>query len=448
MMPVDANPFKRFGLSGNPFRDLSSENLGLIEIVHIDLDVDDEIDQVVEEVTEKENKAVVLILGNLGIGKTERLMKVANTAKREGRFYVFTTFNPSESKYIIKGLIDATIASIPLKWHEKYVSPPGWLTKLKKASSKILKKGYDPEEVATLIAKALNRYAPSYLLLNDLQHLPKTKELHDFLVLLYLIINKIEPGVMIMISSNKSYFDDLLKEHEALNQRINRAFVIPSLTSEEAEHIISKRLLVKRLTDDLGLLYPFTSEAIKIMNDDCLGNPRALLRLADQVMEDAAKAKVIQIDQDFIIEYMKNKKGKQLLPPAPKRVLDAMKAQTALKRIPAPVKPVPSVPPARSPFAIPIPQTAMVGDVPLPPQPAALLPPNETTKEATADAAVVGSVPPSPPSVPENVVTPEAAVIRGDEERTASDQSMSDKNLMFIKELEQVEGMINQVLVK
>ena len=64
--------------------------------------------------------------------------------------------------------------------------------------------------------------------------------------------------------------------------------------------MIAKRLLAKRLVDDMDALYPFTSDSIEALNGMAKGNPRALLKYADFLLENAVKARAVQIDDDLV----------------------------------------------------------------------------------------------------------------------------------------------------
>ena len=317
---MEKKSFERFGLTGNPFRDLASETIDHVDIFHVDMEMDKEIKYIADEVIDKENKAVIAILGGLGVGKTQRLMLLSNMAKRKELFYILRTMTP-ETKWAVKGILDAIIEEIPLTVFEKYVTTPKWLAEIKKISKRIYKgKGHDPVTTGKLIAEALNKKAPSFLLINDLQAIPKSKDLSDFIQTLYIVINNIEPGVMVAITSNKFFFDDLMKENEAFDQRINKKFNIKNLTPKQAEHLIAKRLLARRLTDDLGLIYPFTKDSVKILNDEVIGNPRQILRIADQIIDTASKSKSIEVNDEFVINYIKEQKGREMLPPAPRDI--------------------------------------------------------------------------------------------------------------------------------
>jgi hypothetical protein len=49
-------------------------------------------------------------------------------------------------------------------------------------------------------------------------------------------------------------------------------------------------------------IYPFTEEAIRVMNENAKGNPRELLKVADTVIDYASRRKTVQIGEDTAIQ--------------------------------------------------------------------------------------------------------------------------------------------------
>lgn len=161
--------YERYGLSSNPFRDLSSESLENIDIFHIHQDVDDELSRMKEEVSYLENKAFVCVLSGLGMGKTERLLLTANEAKENNLFYILRNMT-FETQWVIGGILDIILNQEKVGFYSKFISKPKWykdVVKVKKAS----KISYDPELAGRVIAQALNENAPSFLLINDFHHI-------------------------------------------------------------------------------------------------------------------------------------------------------------------------------------------------------------------------------------------------------------------------------------
>ncbi|MGB0652469.1 MAG: hypothetical protein ACPGQL_04650, partial [Thermoplasmatota archaeon] len=81
--------YERFGLISNPFQDLSSETLDDIELFHVEQEMDASFNDMKQEVFEKQRKAVVAMVGPLGVGKTQRLQVTLAEAVKVGAFGVF-----------------------------------------------------------------------------------------------------------------------------------------------------------------------------------------------------------------------------------------------------------------------------------------------------------------------------------------------------------------------
>jgi hypothetical protein len=295
---MEKNVYERYGLSSNPFRDLASETLDNIDIFHVTTEIDNKLTLVQEEIVNKENSAVIAILGDWGVGKTERLLMMVDLAKKKEFFHIYRNLT-KETVWVVSEILEEILENTNLSFFRKYFSPPKWYRTISK-TYKNIKKGYDPEKLGEAIAEAFNINAPSFILLNDLHNLELTKDLDVFFTLIHIIIDNIGPGVLLMISSEKKYFNKIIYARPSLNQRFNIKITLPKLKTNEASLLVAKRLLGKRLVDDLDPLYPFTEESIAVLNRYANGNPRYLLKLIDRIIDHASKRRVIQIDEDII----------------------------------------------------------------------------------------------------------------------------------------------------
>ncbi len=83
------NEYKLYGLTSNPFREVSAEAIENVGLLHVSQKIDSEFACLVGEVSEG-GRAVVAYAGELGIGKTERLRWLEEAGignvKREGSF--------------------------------------------------------------------------------------------------------------------------------------------------------------------------------------------------------------------------------------------------------------------------------------------------------------------------------------------------------------------------
>lgn len=301
--------YDRYGLRGNPFRDLSSETLDDVEIFHVKQDFDDDIRVIKEDVFDGVNKAVIAVLGGNGVGKTHQLLLVHSEAKRNNFFSVFKTMDERASS-AVKSIIDEMLKQADLGTFDKAFNAPKWYKDLSKISKNLRK--YTPETVGKAIAFALNENKPSVLLINDLNRFKKAKSLSRFVRVLRVVSDNLDPGVLIMLGCQKDYFEQLMQSHPSMDQRINKEIIITGLSDEEASLILAKRLLEMRLVDDMDPLFPFSEDAVKILNDYSNGNPRRLLKMASSVMDYAAQNKAMSIDDEIADEVLKSSRNKRL----------------------------------------------------------------------------------------------------------------------------------------
>ncbi len=103
----------------------------------------------------------------------------------------------TETQLMVKGVLESLLENG--KKQGSRLSSPKWTKAIKKEYGKIDKK-YDPDAIGKAISTALNENAPSMLLINDLHRLSQTKDVEQFLQILYAITNQIEPGVLVALS--------------------------------------------------------------------------------------------------------------------------------------------------------------------------------------------------------------------------------------------------------
>lgn len=295
---MPAPSYERYGLTGNPFRDLSSEAISDVELYHVNLDVDRNLDRIKEEVFEKENRAFVALVGLHGAGKTERLLVAWAEARERKAFAVYFDIT-TKTTWVTKGLAQAFGRAARAAGYQRLFGTPRWVRDL--ASLERMKDAnYDPVRVGRVIANALNATAPSMLLLNDLHNLSASTELSAFAKALQQLVDSVRPGVIVMFGAYPSFMLQLAAVYPPLSSRINRMLVLPRLTAEEAALLIAKKLLAKRLVDGLDPLYPFDKESVTQLNEVSAGNPRHLLEMADVALEYGVAHRSYRIDLEIV----------------------------------------------------------------------------------------------------------------------------------------------------
>ena len=322
-------------MTGNPFRDLASENLDDVTLFHVNQDVDQSLRTIKDEVLDKENRAVIAIIGELGAGKTERLRVTAAEAKEQHSFCVY--FDITErTPGALRGLAQEFRRSAQEAGLVKTFGSPGWLRPVQ-ALEKLKDENYDPAEAGQVIARALNETAPAFLLMNDLHNLIDTREVDSFAKVLQEITDTIKPGVLVMFACYTSYLAWLTVNHPALAQRINRKFLLTRFSDDEAALLLAKKLLAKRVVEDLDPTYPFDSDAVSALNAAAHGNPRRLMELADLAIEYALAHRAYRVDAEMV---------RTLVIPTPETTPSGT-VPPVLPPIPASEPPLPGTPPPK-----------------------------------------------------------------------------------------------------
>lgn len=290
--------YDRYGLTGNPFRDLSSENLDDIEIFHVQQELDRTLQTIKDEVFDKENKAMVALVGGHGAGKTHRLRLAASEGKQRGAYTVYFDI-PEKTTAPVLGLATQMLASKTLGGFAKVFAPPPWYREV----SKLVRAKPGSAELSSAgkaIARALNDNAPSLLLLNDLHNLTDPKAANAFALVLQELSDSLRPGVLVMFGCYPVYLASLTRSRPTFASRINRTLVIPTLTPEDAGLLLAKKLLAKRVVEDLDPTYPFDSDAIAALTSAAYGNPRRLLELADHALAYGAEHRTNRVDAAIV----------------------------------------------------------------------------------------------------------------------------------------------------
>lgn len=305
--------YERYGLTGNPFRDLASENLADVPFFHVSLAIDASLRSIREETLEKENRALVAIVGEQGAGKTQRL-RLAHAEALERKALSAYVDVPAQGTALVvaiaRAIGEAAKESRRTGWFRAPRSARA-LAQLATTRATTI----DPSPAGRTIGQALNDDAPAFLLLNDLHHLTAPPQAALVARLLEEISDAIRPGVALIFGAYPAYLAALEKARPSFASRINRTFSIPTLQDEEASLLLAKKLLAKRLVEDLDPLYPFDRESVARLNEAAAGNPRRLLELADSALEIAVGQRSYRVDRDLVAATLAQRAGPPARPP-------------------------------------------------------------------------------------------------------------------------------------
>lgn len=304
---MPAGSYERYGLTGNPFRELASENLDDVTIYHVNQAADAALRTLQDEVLERENRAVVAITGVQGSGKTERLLVADAEARDRKAFHVYFDIS-SKTPWVLRGLAAAFLRAARDAGHVKMLGSPGWLRPLA-ALAKSKGEAYDPNVAGRNLGEALNATAPSFLLLNDVHNLVEMREVDMFAKTLEEISGVMKPGVLLMFTCYASYLAWLNVNHPSLASRINRSIQLQTFSDAEARLVLAKKLLAKRIVEELEPTYPFDQEAVHELNSQARGNPRKLLEYADAALERGVGTRAYQIDGELVRSTFTRRNG-------------------------------------------------------------------------------------------------------------------------------------------
>lgn len=287
--------YERFHLKGNPFTQLSSEGIQNIEDIHVSQNVDARIAEAIANVEEGASIALVLV-GDLGTGKTQRLKGIRNVIEDAGGLAIYLKVDSSD---IIRTTTDIFDYFVP---HET----PGFFERLRSRGSEevyvLTVENYDSSELGESLKENISAYRLSALLLDELENIMMApeKELILFFEMLRQFISSMPFGCLFMVACTPEGFSRMQELFPAFVVRFHYQLQAGGLSEDEAVELVKKRLELVRETgkESLNPVYPFDESAIHLANDMANGNPRILLRILQIVLSSAACDELVDLIDD------------------------------------------------------------------------------------------------------------------------------------------------------
>ncbi len=277
--------YLKYLLKKNPFALLSSEGIEQVLPLHVDTRVDAELSTIIGSWMKNRERGLLFITGEFGSGKTHRLKLIKELASGLPCYYI---------KVDVETLRDLIARTLSLIREERITSKIELILGSRRTTTANLE-----DAIEELLSK-LNQNEYNLLLFDELENTvmtgsnQKVKDIAGFIKRLYTelkgaIIIACIPPAFHMIAP---HLRDVPYKHVRMK----------GVSNEEAELIIARRIQVCR--EDLvknGLLestYPFSKDAIYLMNELAGGNPRRLLKYARSmltisVLSDLAKGGTI-----------------------------------------------------------------------------------------------------------------------------------------------------------
>jgi ribosomal protein S27E len=296
-MSSDDEKYARYGLGGNPFRNATEHSVDMVSRVHANLSVDDQLASLKEEVFFKRNGHSVFLVGDKGMGKTHRVMVAHAEASQNDLFSRVIRFSRKNRP----GMYQFVKAFLPKG--SALFSNDKWQRELAKVKKDAKKGRYQPQHVAQQVAIALNKNTPSFVLIDDLDDVQMLSDSQDFLSFLFHLSSMLQPGVFLMVSMSASFASWLLKQYPQVKNLVHFVYLQP-LTSTDAENVLSKWLESFRLVDGLHGLFPFSHDAVSLLNSQSHGNVSSLLDLSDMALTAASFQKAVVITDVTVKEAL------------------------------------------------------------------------------------------------------------------------------------------------
>lgn len=270
------NPYHRFALVGNPFKETREK-----ELLHVRQHVDEILDDLLYATIERSGNSLVKIVGEPGSGKTEHLLMMYDNARKENAFCRYIGCD-SDASLTIKEILAALST--------KKIFKPDYLKRIDKTRKKFSKGDMNVEEMGDAISTALNAYSPCFLLLDDFDRILTSRIGDDFCSMMQRILDKTDKGVLIVITAGS----DIRELH-------GETITLEGFSDKAVELFVAKRLLKERsIAENIDPLFPFNNESVRKINRYVNGNPEKLLYVMSGVIDAAIKREVMSIDDEFV----------------------------------------------------------------------------------------------------------------------------------------------------
>ena len=276
--PASDTGYLRWRLTGNPFSLLSSESIEDVVSVHVPTSVDREFTKAVEEGIRRGR--VVILSGEFGSGKTERLRYLAFVLTEVNRFYVKVDSDHAED--VIRKILVTIGGALAVRGVRR------------------------PEQAGRRAVQILEKRKPAILMLDEIENVVIAGTPADsdaFGKFLLTIARGLSPGIGLVLACTPAALDRI--------KPVIKAGVLVRtrpLSLREAIEMLSKRMASFR-PEGVSVpwpSYPLTEELIQEMNKRAGGNPRRLLKLARLII---SKLSFMEVTPDYASRLMEFLRG-------------------------------------------------------------------------------------------------------------------------------------------
>lgn len=298
---MDSATCGHLGLSANPFRADATAQSAVAW--HVEQAADREFWAVQREVLHGRGPRTAAVVGAHGSGKTHRLLVAGQRAAKAGAFHALQSVANCRPDALVARLASSVLAGCRLGGLDHALAAPKWYRAVIPMTRRSALQG-EPAADGRDLARALNANAPAFLLLDDLHTLPMSRAADRYIATLGALRGHLDPGVLVAWTCEPQRFEAMTsRDPELVEERFGPGapcIRLAPLDDEQACQLLAARLAGERTAEGLDALYPFRAETVAAVNRRAGGNPQHLLRLADLLLEAAARRRDYEIEPEAV----------------------------------------------------------------------------------------------------------------------------------------------------
>ncbi len=282
--------YLRWLLIGNPFAQLSSEGLDEVTPFHVATEVDRELKELVVGTLESGDKAIVVLVGEFGSGKTQRLRFIAEQIDWADRFYV--KIDSDDWADVARSILGAVRSSILDRLLMKKIGEEAFS---------------DPLRVGRDVAAELNSRDHVLFMLDEIENvlMGTRKDATAFAKFLRELYQRLDGGKVILIACVPEAIRVIGPFLKNLGARVLH---VGPVTPEAATEIIRKRMAHYRVEEAASPspYYPFTEKIVRLIAEKANYNPRAMIRIARALLSHVTVGEggKVAIDEERMLEVL------------------------------------------------------------------------------------------------------------------------------------------------
>ncbi len=302
------SPYLKWMLSRNPFSELSSESLEDVGKVHVWTKIDYEIFQTVNRAVKDKENILIMVVGEFGSGKTERLKIIRLSFQEIPSIYV-----KIDSEDVVS-VIRRVISSLE---NEMEGVPRIFKKKKDRFSERISRATFNLDETVSMMERLIEKHRGLMLLLDELENILLTgsEDSETFIKFLSKILS-LKRLIIVICACTPPAWEKIRNRDEISGLKL-KTLHIRGVSVEEALKIVENR--IKRSRNPPGHsfgdpLYPFNENAIRYVYNVVGGNPRAMIKTLRMILTTlSTDSKIHVIDEKVVSTIFKKEPSRSTM---------------------------------------------------------------------------------------------------------------------------------------